>query len=163
MRGMYTCIKYLYKSINYRNLIFFIVNYRKFAPYLEIFRCIIYIPFDYYFVESVEWAIDANERFVLSSTLWTIRISHILSIVFWIGYAIFGSNDSESKVKFTIKDVETTDETKDQCCQSPSSSTFEKCLFTLGILTLFLSLLALYVYNIDSCRALSSTLLDLLY
>ncbi|CAG2174203.1 unnamed protein product, partial [Oppiella nova] len=120
---------------------------RKFAPLLEIVRCVIYFPVDYYLVDSVHWAIDANEKFVLSSSLWMVRVSHILSIFFWLGYTLFNKYEKPSKPKLGLKDMEGHDSN-----ENPSDSMFEKCLFALGILTMFISVGFLYTYNIDSCK-----------
>ena len=52
----------------------------------EISRCVVYFPFDYYFVSSVDWQIGRNELLLLNITLWFCRSVHIASIIFWLFY-----------------------------------------------------------------------------
>ncbi|CAG2108540.1 unnamed protein product, partial [Medioppia subpectinata] len=65
-----------------------IFDNRKWAPILEIMRCLVFYAFDYYLITPVHSTLGHNEYFVLSITLWTVRTAHMVSILWWLVYMI---------------------------------------------------------------------------
>ena len=88
--------------------------HRKIAPILEIARCLVYFPFDYYLIEKVDWKLGHSMQTLLDVLMWTIRVIHVLSILFWMLFCIIGLNTGsrdDSSKEYTIvskgaKDVE---------------------------------------------------------
>ncbi len=124
---------------------------RKWAAQLEILRCIIYFPFDYYFIESVEWSFGRNETMLVYSTLWSVRFFHILSIIFWISYHIYYTyfNNNNNCDYMMASDGE-----KDIESDTSSVVARRKCttfFMIFGFLVAMFAFLTAWATRLDSC------------
>lgn len=58
---------------------------RWFSEFLEISRCLAYFAFDYYLIYTTEWDMGSNVRLLFNYSMWSVRLFHVLSIIFWLG------------------------------------------------------------------------------
>ncbi|KAH7637081.1 alkylglycerol monooxygenase-like protein 2 [Dermatophagoides farinae] len=75
------CMTYLLLAITSFGALF---DNRSYLIILEIFRCIVYFVFDQYVLQSTQWPVHQSTSVLIHLSLWTIRLGHLLSIMFWI-------------------------------------------------------------------------------
>ncbi|CAG2113484.1 unnamed protein product [Medioppia subpectinata] len=88
---------------------------KSWAAPLEISRCLAYFAFDYFMIYSVKWPIGAGQYLLLNSLMWSTRVAHVLSMLFWFVYCCkHRSSDTSADNESTeytvvgkgVKDVE---------------------------------------------------------
>ncbi|CAG2171486.1 unnamed protein product [Oppiella nova] len=130
-----------------------IFDNRKFAPIVEILRCLVYLPFDYYLIASVHWHIGANEYLIMSLTVWVVRVVHVVSIIFWVLYLITrfiqnkrDHNSSEYMMASNgEKDVES--DTSSMIARNKCQTIFMIFSILLGVMVF----LSAWLSRMDSC------------
>ena len=85
---------------------------RKFGPFVEILRCLLYFIFEYLLIGPFGWYIS-KDRLTFTTNLYFIRMTHIFSIIFWVFYILinskykcFKTQSSDETVPQNATDVE---------------------------------------------------------
>ncbi|XP_054158433.1 alkylglycerol monooxygenase-like [Oppia nitens] len=136
-----------------------IFDNRKYAPLLEICRCLTYLPFDYYLIATVHWSIGPNEQLLLAITLWMARLMHVLSVVFWLIYQLvlctaIGNNRSSSSSANNHEYVMAAKVDKDVESDTSSMMARNRCLTIFILFTILLGVivfLTAWLSRLESC------------
>ena len=119
---------------------------------MEIARCFLYFPFDYYFISSVNWEIGRNEYLLINLTLWFVRAAHIVSITFWLFYQsivfIQSKRNNSNEYEIAAKG--------DKDLESDTSSMirrnkYQTIILIFGILLGMMAMLISWMSRMDSC------------
>ena len=130
---------------------------------MEILRCLVYFPFDYYLIAQNDWKLGKGMHLFLDILLWSIRVLHVLSIMFWLLYCALNlnnrsNNDSDYiSVSKGVKDVE-----------SETSSNRKRNAYKAFVLIFALMLAAIpfgiaFMSRLDSCHVMFDSLYNIFY
>ena len=119
---------------------------------MELLRCVVYFPFDYYLISSINWNMGRNELLMANSVLWFVRAAHIVSIIFWLFYQSIvciqktRNNSNEYQIAAKVdKDLES---------DTSSMKRFNKCqniFLTFGLLIGIMAFLMAWMSRMESC------------
>lgn len=147
----FLCMLYIIVTLSSFGTLF---DLRWFAVWIEIVRCLIYFTFDYFLIESQDWALSSNLATILQFGLWTIRTIHLVSIVFWLLFAVINLFSSQ---EFIEKDVEKqsnnfNDNKEDK---KPNQFSLNTVITVVSLLVVSILVFALiYIFQVPSCALL---------
>ena len=121
---------------------------------MEIIRCLLYFPINYYLIESVQWPIGQMQQMILSFSLWSIKAVYLLSILFWFIYSYYNISNyslNDERLYSSAKSMVENDIKIKTSIKSNKLSNFEIFLLILFVLIFVVMFVISFMVRIDSC------------
>ena len=117
---------------------------------MEILRCLNFFALDYFLIAQVDWQIGQTMFLLLRTLLWSIRIWHLFSLLFWLVYWGLGGQSVDS-TSYTITSKRVEDKNNNYICAAKRYSINDFLVLFSTIFTAVLFYIA-SMSNINSCH-----------